>query len=197
MSNRLYNFLVKQAGSANQLMSAAETTAKELAEMDDLAIPFADIVNASLKANLGMMRPSALKEVVRYSPKGDKVTGALFPFLTLPGNTLNSALVNGVSTISHHPKTSAAVAALGGGGYLGKKYYDSKNKSVTDTVKDSVGDLDLGQLLSNNKFALGGGVGGAGLGALLGGDTASKKLLGALLGGGAGAGLGYLADKYV
>lgn len=59
------------------------------------------------------------------------------------------------------------------------------------------GDIDFGELLDDNKFALGGGVGGAGLGALMGGDSTSGKLLGALLGGGAGAGLGHLADKYV
>ena len=47
--------------------------------------------------------------------------------------------------------------------------------------------------LSDNAFTYGGGVGGAGIGALLGDDT-NQKLLYALLGGGGGAGLGALVD---
>ena len=47
--------------------------------------------------------------------------------------------------------------------------------------------------LGNNAFTYGGGIGGAGIGALLG-DNPNQKLLYALLGGGGGAGLGALAD---
>ena len=47
--------------------------------------------------------------------------------------------------------------------------------------------------LGNNAFTYGGGIGGAGIGALLGNDT-NQKLLYALLGGGGGAGLGALVD---
>lgn len=42
-----------------------------------------------------------------------------------------------------------------------------------------------------------GGLGGAGLGALFGGESFTDRLLWALLGGGAGTGLGYLAEKYL
>ena len=42
-----------------------------------------------------------------------------------------------------------------------------------------------------------GGLGGAGLGALFGGESFTDRLLWALLGGGAGTGLGDLAEKYL
>lgn len=95
-----------------------------------------------------------------------------------------------------HPRSALGIAAGGGalgGGGIGYALGDDDDEDVLESLGGGDG-LDLGQLLSDNKFALGGGIGGAGLGALMG-DSTSSKILGALLGGGAGAGLGYLADK--
>lgn len=99
-----------------------------------------------------------------------------------------------------HPKTAfgigAGTAGLGGGGIGYALGGGDDDEDVLASLGGGGEDdgLDIGQLLNDNKFAIGGGIGGAGLGALMG-DSTSSKILGALLGGGAGAGLGYLADQ--
>lgn len=62
-----------------------------------------------------------------------------------------------------------------------------KRKAMLNSILEHLGD---------NKYTYGGGVAGAGLGALLG-KTPKERLLYALLGGGGGAGLGALADRYL
>lgn len=57
--------------------------------------------------------------------------------------------------------------------------------------------FDLGELLSNNKFMVGGGLAGAGIGYGLSGEDTKSKVLGTLLGGSLGGGLGALVDNYV
>lgn len=64
---------------------------------------------------------------------------------------------------------------------------DYKRKAMIDAILEHLGD---------NKYTYGGGVAGAGIGALLG-DSPKSRLLYALLGGGGGAGLGALADHYL
>lgn len=68
------------------------------------------------------------------------------------------------------------------------KIHDAyKRKAMLKSILEHLGD---------NKYTYGGGVAGAGLGALLG-KTPKERLLYALLGGGGGAGLGALADRYL
>lgn len=57
--------------------------------------------------------------------------------------------------------------------------------------------FDLGEMLSNNKFMVGGGLAGAGIGYGLSGEDTKSKVLGTLLGGSLGGGLGALVDNYV
>lgn len=124
---------------------------------------------------------------------------------------INTLGKQGLDFAKAHPYSvgggAAATAGLGGLAALGGDDEEGLAAALEEAGIDpsDIGDsmpsedegIDFGELLDDNKFALGGGVGGAGLGALMGGDSTSGKLLGALLGGGAGAGLGHLADKYV
>lgn len=64
-------------------------------------------------------------------------------------------------------------------------------------IVNSRNQSDLSTMLSNNKFMLGGGLAGAGIGYGLAGEDTKSKVLGTLLGGSLGGGLGALVDNYV
>lgn len=81
------------------------------------------------------------------------------------------------------------------------EFYDEHPEiQVPDSLRDLVNSRNqsgLSSILSNNKFMLGGGLAGAGIGYGLAGEDTKSKVLGALLGGSLGGGLGALVDNYV
>ena len=90
-------------------------------------------------------------------------------------------------------------------GLIKRAAYQAAQETVYTMVK-AAADPQAGQpastmdsilkFLDENKYTLGGGAAGAGVGALFG-NNLQQRLLAALLGGGAGAGLGYLGEKYL
>lgn len=83
---------------------------------------------------------------------------------------------------------------------LAEFYAEHPEVQVPDSLRDLVNSRNqsgLSSILSNNKFMLGGGLAGAGIGYGLAGEDTKSKVLGALLGGSLGGGLGALVDNYV